>query len=193
MGQMKRHAELVSIEMGLGGEITDEVMAEADRRLKRRERTRRALEIAANLRLGYMECAGCYDADATPDGHPFEDEVARFLIFNMTDGNDDGWVDFAEDWDGVVGRIRAFVFDEWGLVDVYDLDRDDYATPLNLDIDVTVRVRDDPFATQGDATPSPRGEWNQFSCPKCGHPLGEDYQMDYPGLGADPGPDEEGD
>jgi hypothetical protein len=194
---MKRFAEEVSIAMGLDGEITDEVMAEADRRLKLRERTRRALEIARTLRLGYMEC-GHFFPDDPEEPFQGDEPVSRFLVFNMTDGGDDGWVNFDEDWDGVVGRIDSFIQDEWGLVDVYDLDRDDYATPLNLDIDVTVRVRDDPPATQGEATPegatpAPRGEWKQFWCPKCGHPLGEGYQADYPGLDADPGPDEEDD
>jgi hypothetical protein len=196
MGMMKRLAEQVSIEMGLRGEITDAVLAEADRRLKLRERTRRAREIARTLRLGYMECAGEYHPDA--EEFPFEVEVERFLVFNMTDGGDDGWVDFDEDWDAVVARIRSFVFDEWGFCDVFDLDRDDYATPLILEIDVTVRVLDDPPATQGEATPegampAPRGEWKQFSCPKCGHRLGEGYEADHPGLYDECRPDEEED
>jgi hypothetical protein len=37
MSRMKHYAEQVSIDMGLGGELTDEVLAEADRRLHRLE------------------------------------------------------------------------------------------------------------------------------------------------------------
>lgn len=37
MSAMKRYAEQVSVEMGFGGEINDEVLAEAQRRLDETE------------------------------------------------------------------------------------------------------------------------------------------------------------
>jgi hypothetical protein len=100
--------------------------------------TRRALEVVAlhELSLGYMAASGLFDAD-DPD-HPFDDNVARFMVFSTTDGRDDGWVDFAATALDAAARVRAFVGDEWGVANVFDLAADDYVDPVT--VEVTVRV-----------------------------------------------------
>jgi hypothetical protein len=55
MSRMKHYAEQVSIDMGLGGELTDEVLAEADRRLKQREWAMALQEKARELLGGSTE------------------------------------------------------------------------------------------------------------------------------------------
>lgn len=59
-GAMKRFVEEVSVDMGLGGEISDEVLAEAQRRLARPPEER-VLSAAKELAAGLREAAGRLD------------------------------------------------------------------------------------------------------------------------------------
>lgn len=89
----------------------------------------RAVEIAGTLNLGYMHAAGETVEDA---------DVKRFTVYSMTDGDDDGWVDFFD----TAAEVATFIFekvrDEWGVQAVFDLHAQDYGLPLELGMTVTI-------------------------------------------------------
>jgi hypothetical protein len=90
-----------------------------------------------------MEESGELDLEPADEDllRAFPDIGKRYLVFAMTDGEDDGWIHADETWEELVRRIRGLLFDEWGLIAVYDLDLPDYMTPLDLNITVKVRRR----------------------------------------------------
>lgn len=87
---------------------------------------KRAMTIASDLRLGYMASSGEYDDEIEISPEPDEqknpwDEMGRFMIFSMTDGFDDGWVDFLDTPKEVLNKIRTMIGDEWGFCNLWDL------------------------------------------------------------------------
>ncbi len=89
----------------------------------------RAIEVAEGLKLGYMRAAGETVEDA---------EVKRFMVYTMTDDQDDGWADFFD----TAAEVAAFIFqkvqDEWGVQGVFDLAADDYGRPIDVSLSVTI-------------------------------------------------------
>jgi hypothetical protein len=88
----------------------------------------RAEEIVNTLNLGYMTAS---------ESNPLEG-VARFMVFTHTDDNEDGWVDYYASLDGVAEALRDLVRGEWGVGDVYDLERENYADPLPISVKFTI-------------------------------------------------------
>lgn len=99
-----------------------------------KELTKRALKVCKGLNLSYMMDGESY----APGGDvPFDEDPQRFMVFNQTDGGDDGWVDFYPTPMAVARAVAQFVEDEWGLTAIYDLEADDYETVRLADVTVT--------------------------------------------------------
>ena len=86
--------------------------------------------------LAYMD--DCPLGTEERDGNPHA--MQRIMVVTSTDGDDDGWLDFEDDRSAVEGRVRGLVEDEWGLVGVWDLDREDLE-PVKVTVTVSIDMQ----------------------------------------------------
>lgn len=96
------------------------------------KRLSRAIEIASGLDLSYMADSGEY----TEEDNSFVCDIERFMIFEQTDGCDDGWVTFVESVEDAEYHIADACGGEWGVAAVYDLDAVQYKEPVTIEFDL---------------------------------------------------------
>ena len=94
------------------------------------ELLRRAREVAGRLDLGYMVASGEYDRGRPEGQNPFPEDVARFMVYDTTDGGDDGWAHFYATPQLLAAAVAGLMTDEWGPHSVFDLEAEEYAQPI---------------------------------------------------------------
>jgi hypothetical protein len=87
--------------------------------------------LCQKLEHGYMMESGADPEDAF-------DPADRYLVHTMTDGCDDGWIDFMPTLQEVAAKVAECVSDEWGVVGIYDLWSSDYKSELQLDLEIVI-------------------------------------------------------
>ncbi len=106
----------------------------------REQRLARAREIVA-----VHEIAGL-DYMIDDPLHPDEDTpVERYVLITCTDHSadaGDAWLEFVADTDELLRQIAHLMRDEWGLDGVWDLDADDYLTPLPVRVTIGIGADD---------------------------------------------------
>ena len=98
--------------------------------MSQEDRRERLAEVFGHGDCGYQEASGETPvATALDGGH-----VARFWVVNSTDGGDDGWIDTFDSEAEMLAKVESFAEDEWGLGEVFDLERNDYTTALPVEV-----------------------------------------------------------
>ena len=96
----------------------------------RAERLDRASRIVAEHAIGGLDYMISDPLDPAND-HP----VDRYMLVTHTDHSSDAgdtWIEFVDTLDEVLQKVIHLLVDEWALGGAWDLDSDDYVTPLSV-------------------------------------------------------------
>lgn len=108
------------------------------------ERMQRAREIVAE-----HEISGLDYMTENPLAEDSEATLDRFMIVTHTDhsaDHGDAWIETVGTPVAMVNQVSHLLRDEWGLHGVWDLDSEDYLSPLPVSVAVSVEVPGVPAA-----------------------------------------------
>lgn len=82
-----------------------------------------------------VEVIAIYNAGASEQIVPpwSVDGPERFMIVSATNDGDRLWVAFASSIDEIEAHLGEWIYDEWGLVAIHDLESDNYTRQLTFD------------------------------------------------------------
>lgn len=101
--------------------------------MDQKELTCRAIEVAGSLDLGFMSESGSFDPTDSESPFGFED-IGRYMIYQTTNNGSDGYVVFADDRHQAEHKIAAMATDDWCVMAVYDLERDEYRRAVSFGV-----------------------------------------------------------